>query len=346
MKIVVIGGGWYGMHIYRVLKKCDKVDLLVLEKNTLFEGSSLNNQNRLHLGYHYPRSFKTRTLCMKYYKEFIKNYGSTVDDIEKNIYAIAQGSNLDYGTYIKIFSDIDMYNHTVKENTLLEDVDGELIETNEKFINATKAKDFFNNLIDEGDIRLNYEVTDIHKVNNKLLINNEIECDLILDCTFNQLQLSRKKYTYELTISLVYENINETSFGALTIMDGNFFSIFPRDIKAKTYTLTHVKYTPLLKSDNLQEILDYNVTDENVKGVIENMESEVLKMYKSFNENFVYKYYFLSYKCKPLSNCDTRECNIENNDGIISVNCGKISGIFEFEEYIADYLNKIHAIKI
>ena len=75
MKIVVIGGGWYGMHIYRVLKKCDKVDLLVLEKNTLFEGSSLNNQNRLHLGYHYPRSFKTRTLCMKYYKEFIKNYG-------------------------------------------------------------------------------------------------------------------------------------------------------------------------------------------------------------------------------------------------------------------------------
>ena len=37
---------------------------------------------------------------------------------------------------------------------------------------------------------------------------------------------------------------------------------------------------------------------------------------------------------------DSRNCNMEKNGNIITVNCGKIIGIFEFEEYIKQFMKK------
>jgi hypothetical protein len=123
-------------------------------------------------------------------------------------------------------------------------------------------------------------------------------------------------------------------------MDGNFFSLFPRNINKDKYTLTHVKYTPLIKSKNINDILNYEVTDDILNNVKNNMEKDVKIYYPEFKSNFQYVDYFTSYKCKLISNNDTRECNIEEYDNIITVNCGKITGIFELEEYLDNYLCK------
>ena len=61
------------------------------------------NQNRLHLGFHYPRSYKTRLLCKNGYDKFIKQYSELTDIIDKNYYCIADESILDYETYKHIF---------------------------------------------------------------------------------------------------------------------------------------------------------------------------------------------------------------------------------------------------
>ena len=124
-------------------------------------------------------------------------------------------------------------------------------------------------------------------------------------------------------------------------MDGDFFSLFPRDISKKKYTLTHVKYTPIIKSENINDILNYNITDKEVLTIKKNMETDVIKYYKNFVNDFKYINYFTSYKCKNKSNNDTRDCNILKKNNIISVNCGKITGIFEFENYIKNYLDNI-----
>ena len=55
--------------------------------------------------------------------------------------------------------------------------------------------------------------------------------------------------------------------------------------------------------------------------------------YPNFLNTFAYEGYFLSNKTKLISNSDSRECNIEKNGNIISINCGKITGIFEMENY-------------
>ena len=216
------------------------------------------------------------------------------------------------------------------------------INTKEKIINSYKSKQYFENNIKSEDIKFNYKVVNIIQKDNKVVINNDLECDLLIDCTYNQLNLSNKKYLYELTISLLYNRINfDNNFESITIMDGDFFSLFPREISKKQYTLTHVKYTPLIKSDKIEDINNYNFEEDKLELIKKNMESDVLKVYKNFKNHFKYESYFLSYKCKNNCENDSRECNIEQDNNIISVNCGKIIGIFEFENYLRDKLNLI-----
>jgi len=339
MKLIIIGTGWYGLHIYSYIKKYHKeFDILLIEKcSEILNNSSFYNQNRLHIGYHYPRSHKTRELCKSNYNRFIKEYIKTIDEINNNYYCISKDSILDYNTYIKIFSNDDVYNHTIDKNDFLKNIDGDFINTNEKIINSHKVKKYFESLISESEIKFNYTVNDIKKENKKIKINNDLDCDILLDCSFNSLGID-KDCIYELTISLVYSRINkERDYGAITVMDGDFFSIFPRD--DNLYTLTHVKYTPLIKSENVNEIINYKVSEEKVEEIKKLMENDVDKYYKDFLKDFKYEDFFVSYKCKKKTSCDLRDCNIIEKDNIISVHCGKITGIFEFEDYIKKYLD-------
>ena len=341
--IIIIGTGWYGLHIFLfITKNYNNFNLLILEENSeIFNNSSNYNQNRLHLGYHYPRSYRTRDICKNNYNKFIDNYRDVVDFIDNNFYCISKESIVDYMTYLKIFDNIKEYDHTILSNNFLKNIDGNFINTKEKIINSSKAKKYFKRIINKKCIKFNYKVNDITTKHNKIIINNDLECDILIDCTYNKLGL-QVNYIYELTISLVYIKTNKnTIFDSLTIMDGDFFSLFPRDISKDKYTLTHVKYTPLIKSDNVNNILNYSITPEKVLEVKKNMEIDVIKYYKNFVKDFKYHSYFTSYKCKAKSNNDNRDCNILQKNNIISVNCGKITGIFEFEEYIKKYLDNI-----
>jgi hypothetical protein len=83
-----------------------------------------------------------------------------------------------------------------------------------------------------------------------------------------------------------------------------------------------------------------NINIVDVEKIKNNMEIDVKKYYKDFKKHFVYYDYFTSYKCKNLCQNDSRSCNIEKNGNIITVNCGKIIGIFEFEKYIKQFMKK------
>ena len=74
MKIAVIGAGWMGAHISNVLN-IKRYDVKIFEsKKKIFLGMSGYNTNRLHMGYHYPRSLITRKQSINGYNKFIKEY--------------------------------------------------------------------------------------------------------------------------------------------------------------------------------------------------------------------------------------------------------------------------------
>jgi len=336
--IIIIGSGWYGLYSSLLLK--NKFNIIILEKNAdIFNNSSYYNQNRLHLGYHYPRNNATRQICLNGYDKFINKFPEIVDDINKNYYIISKESVIDYESYLTIFNSNKKYEHEIINNHIFLNIDGNIIQNKEKIINSDKAYKYFKNKIDNNLIKFNYTVKTIKHIDNKIIINDELYTDYLLDCTYNQLNLDNsQKYSYELTLSLVYKKYTESDdFDALTCMDGDFFSIFPKDIKNKIYTLTHVKYTPLIKSNNIEDIINYKLTNEILNEKIKNMELSVQKYYKYFLDNFKYDSYFTSYKCKKISFSDDRDINIYNNNNIISVNCGKITGIFILEKYLNDF---------
>jgi len=338
--IAIIGSGWFGLHTAMLLQ--DAYNVTILEKNdSIFDNSSNYNQNRLHLGYHYPRCKQTRELCYNGYNRFIKKYRSILDFIDKNHYCISKDSIIDYETYKQIFNTKE-YSHMILENEYLENIDGKIINTQEKIINSDKAKEYFKNNI-KCNILLNYEVTKIEQKNNKVLINDQHQFDVLFDCTYNQMNLSSNEYIYEKTISLLYNRINfSKQFDSITIMDGDFISLFPRNIDKDLYTLTHVKYTPFFKSDNAKNIINKEITPEELDTIKKNIVESTKLYYPDFCKDFIYVSYFLSYKCKPITNSSKRTCNIEQFKNIITVNCGKILGIFELEDFIKNKLKLIN----
>ena len=56
------------------------------EDKYIFNNASGNNTNRLHLGFHYPRCFKTREMSHTGYQKFIKEYPNLSKNLKENIY--------------------------------------------------------------------------------------------------------------------------------------------------------------------------------------------------------------------------------------------------------------------
>jgi len=258
---------------------------------------------------------------------------------------ISKQSLLDYQTYENIFKYEGFY-FEVKNNEYFENIYDKILITDEKVINSEKAKNHFVNQLKNVKFFFDTTVSGYKKIGDKIIVttNKEMEfnCDLLLDCTYNQLGLSKCNYTYELTISILYEKINNNLFDAITIMDGKFWSLYPRDVEKKLYTLTDVEFTPIISSVNYRDILNYEVKDGDIDTIRSNMEKKVEFYYRDFLKDFSYKSYFLSKKTKLISGSDSRDITIEEiEDNIITVNCGKIYGIFDFEEYIFNYLDNL-----
>ena len=344
--IVIIGGGWYGCHIARVLQ--DRYNVVLIEKQAdIFDNSSYYNQNRLHLGYHYCRDHATRSMCKDNFDRFLFQYPKCVDGIDRNYYLISKNSILDYQTYLSIYRS-EGFDFDEIENTEFSNVSGNMISTGEQVIHSEKSKMYFKGGLKNARIYNNTEFVGYSKnADGKIVVKCrdsalDLKCDLLLDCTYNQLELSQKNYKYELTISLLYKKLkDDPGFGALTVMDGKFFSLYPRDISQNIYTLTDVEFTPIIWSNRAVGIDRYEVSEEEVESARQNMESKVLGYYTDFLEDFEYVSYFLSKKTKMLSASDSRDITIEEVEPrVITVNCGKIYGIFEFEDRVLEYLSQ------
>lgn len=320
MRIAIVGAGWVGCHLAKHLM--DKNNIDIYECNEIFHGSSYHNQNRLHLGFHYPRNKRTRNLCKTTFNRFLLEYGELVNDVNNNIYSISSNSLIDFETYkdILTYDGIDFKETNIKLNN----IEGSII-SNEKYIDFSKAKLYFTKLI--GDKVKIKKIFDIGELSNNY--------DLVINCTNNIIKTYESSY-YELTVSLLYEKINnELSFDALTIVDGDFFSIYP--YQDNLYTITDVKYTPVYSDPKLDNILNKNIDIELIRQLIE---SKITKIYTNFKNDFKYNSYFTSIKTKTYNNCADRYPIIIQNNNTISCFTGKIQGIYIIEDMIKRIINE------
>jgi hypothetical protein len=330
MKIAIIGGGWVGCHLANKLK--GEHEIKIYEKNDyLFFETSFNNQNRLHLGFHYARNYNSRELCKNTFNRFLFDYEFLTSNIEKNIYcAPSKKSLIDFKTYEIIFSE-----HSFKKFENINEKIDNCINTEERFIDFKKAFSFFNESL--GSIHIKENVT-----KNKLKKLSK-DFDLVINCTNNFLKDNIvKNFFYELTLTLIYEKIDTTSFDALTLVDGKLFSIFPYS-NNNLYSLTDVELTPLKKFKSVDSLTKFKSKIDlefiNKKTLL--FEEKVLSLFPDFLKSFKYYNYFLSVKSKINDSSDNREPVISKNKNKNIINCftGKIQGVYLIEDYIRNEIN-------
>jgi hypothetical protein len=327
MRIAIIGGGWVGCHLTNKLKQNHNV-VLFEKKNELFTETSFNNQNRLHLGFHYARSHKTRTLCKESFNKFNDEYGFLIKNVKKNLYCVPKNKSLiDFQTYLKIFND---YSFTIEENKL-NTLEG-CINTNEKYIDFELAKKYFNQELKNNIIHKEITKKDLKKLSS--------EYDLVINCTNNFLKTKKNKnHYYELTISFLYEKIKDEFFDSLTLVDGTLFSIYP--YRNNLYTVTDVEVTPLKKFNSIKTIENFKneLTPDYINKKRIKIEKKINLLYENFLNVFKYNSYYLSVKSKIKNDSDDRSPIIEFDDNIINTFTGKIQGIYMIEDFINNFLN-------
>jgi len=329
MKIAIIGGGWVGCHLAYKLK--DYYNVTIFEKNeTLFRETSYNNQNRLHFGFHYARSYETRELCKDTFDKFITDYGFSIEDVENNCYCVPNNhSIIDFETYVKIFDGFEHSGITLNLNNV-----GGCVNTKEKYINFKKCYNFFNEQL--RNIVINKKIT------SKKLNTLSQEYDLIIDSTNNHLRFNNNGDNFfELATCLIYEKTGVTDFGALTMVDGNLFSIFPYE--NNLYTLTDVEFTPIKKFKTVNQLEKYKkkINSEFINKRVSLFENKVLKYFTEFKNNFKFKGYFLSTKSKIINESSTRYPIIMKNNNVISCFTGKIQGIYIIEDFVKNTIKEI-----
>ena len=102
MKVAVVGGGVFGSMAALELARRGHLVKLHERNPRLMRGASYNNQNRLHLGFHYPRDDETAHQCQSGFSRFLAEFQPCVVGGFRNVYCIArEGSRTSPGEFLR-----------------------------------------------------------------------------------------------------------------------------------------------------------------------------------------------------------------------------------------------------
>ena len=90
MKILIIGGGFFGMYLSEYLAKSGYEVALIEKQDDFMRGASYVNQGRVHNGYHYPRSILTALRSRLSFSRFSKEFKPCIDDTFSQYYMISK----------------------------------------------------------------------------------------------------------------------------------------------------------------------------------------------------------------------------------------------------------------
>jgi hypothetical protein len=256
---IIIGAGLYGLYAALFCaKKGEKV--LVLEHDPeAFSRATYINQARVHMGYHYPRSYTTAKKSADYYDRFLADYGFCIHNKFDKIYAISKNFSwtnadqfrkfcADTNILCKPINTADYFKEQLCEGAYLsEECTYDALVLKKYFIDEISK---FNNV----EILYNSHIIQVEKTSKFYNLttnhNTEYQSDFILNTTYasvNQiLNLFKEeplKIKYELCEVILCKVSNNLKDVGVTMMDGPFFSLMPFG-QTGYHSLTAVNYTP------------------------------------------------------------------------------------------------------
>lgn len=228
-KALVVGGGIFGVTAAIELAKSGIATDLFERNAKLMQGATSVNQNRFHLGYHYPRSAATAKQCLEGLASFKEYFEPSLIDLKENYYAIGKnGSRVSFEQYIKFCKELSLpYQEKYPSEQILNssEVSG-CIAVNEQIINLPKMKGLAENLLKKAkvNISLNREFEDKDKKDFQIIVNATYSNFNLVN---GILELPVREFRYDICNVPVLKLPKELAGVGITVMDGEFYSILP-----------------------------------------------------------------------------------------------------------------------
>jgi hypothetical protein len=306
-KIKIIGAGLFGCCIGYELHRAGHNVTIIEQDSDIMQRASKCNHNRIHFGFHYPRSVETAKQSLDGLISFFTNYREAIVSHFPNYYMIAKdNSHISANEYLKFCRDVDIdYILDCPDKTKIND---ELIDLSIKVDEVVFDYDILKSLIKT-------QIKDIDIKFNTKFDGNIDDCDYIINTTYANINNVNKLLGVpELNIKLqdvvipIFK-MNQEPFG-LTIMDGPFCSVMP-------------------KGQNRNEFLLYSVEHSLIKG-----ELDIDNIYKQSEKYFPFLSdvercgYWRTIRALPINDNDERLSEIftyKQNPKVINVLSGKVS---------------------
>lgn len=337
-KVAVIGAGIFGISAALELSDLG-CDVTIFDKEpSICSGATLVNQNRMHRGYHYPRSIATAE-SSKFYETLFRNrYGKCLIDFD-HYYCVAKDSLVTPEQYLKFCDDVGL-------EYSLERPDG--IVNVELCVKAKESIFDINTLIsllvEELYIRkikfLRQEVTSIK---SSWLVNN-MYFDAVVNATYANTNVILKladlpvaDYQYEQCEIVVVSAPLPLNFG-VGVMDGPYSGVLPFGNRG-TFMLYDVEHSVLSRTIGELPDLPPPMDDKHrFKRYIDKISQFVPAMSKA-----IYRYSMYCPKVVLLNHekDDARPTEIIHSaDGFYSVFSGKISAALPAARKIANEIER------
>ncbi len=263
---IIIGAGLYGLYSAWLCGKRGE-RILVLECDDFaFKRATYANQARVHMGYHYPRSYSTAVKSAQYFNRFVRDYKECILTEFAQRYANSANFSWTNAEQFKKFC----LNAGIRCDEISPDkyfqkgkCDGAFITT-EYTYDASMLRDII-----LSDVQQMKNITILYGVSIEQILGQEeyyilvakiadkteeFMSSFVLNATYASVnQICRKagaetfKIKYELCEIILCNVGDELKKVGLTVMDGPFFSIMPFG-KTGYHSLTSVTFTPHVTS--------------------------------------------------------------------------------------------------
>jgi len=268
---IIIGAGLYGLY---AAEKCGSrgENIIVLEyDDASFKRATYINQARVHMGYHYPRSYSTAIKSAGYFERFNRDYSFCIHTEFKKIYATsAMFSWTNAKQFNKFCTTSNIPCEPINEERYFKDgmCDGAFL-TKEYTYDAKLLEEYLlKKIASYPNVEIKYCVR-IDKIVQQndcfdifLSSGLKLSSDFVLNATYastNQIlnkiedskgqKINYKPFNikYELCEIILCKVSDELKNLGITVMDGPFFSIMPFG-KTGYHSLTAVTFTPHVTS--------------------------------------------------------------------------------------------------
>ena len=255
---IIIGAGIYGMYAAIESGKQGKRVLLLEAEGAPFQRATFVNQARVHMGYHYPRSFSTAIKSARYFNRFCDDYRDCINGEFDQVYATSAAySWTNAAEFERFCRAADIRCDVVPTDRYFNPglCDGAFLTTEYTFDAKLLADKMVRQAraLDTIECRFDCPVTAIEKTDESYIVtaNGErFETPFLLNASYassnqilKKLDLPALPIKYELCEIILCTVAEPLKDVGITVMDGPFFSIMPFG-KTGLHSLTSVTFTP------------------------------------------------------------------------------------------------------